>query len=343
MNTVNRVIPHSHSIDYHELAAQVIQGEGLDRRKALAILESSDAQLPELLAGAFRIRHHYFGMKVKCCMLINAKSGMCSEDCAYCSQSAISKANIQRYDFVNEDEIVACALKHKQNKSYNFSIVTSGKGPSELVIRKVCNAIRRIKAEAPGLEVCASLGILQPGQAQRLKEAGLDRYHHNINTSPQHHANIVHTHTFEDRLRTVREVKAAGLSSCSGVIVGMGERLDDVVDMAFILRELDVDSIPVNFLFPVEGTPLAERKPLPATFCLKTLAMFRYVCPRQELRVAGGRELNLRSLQPLSLYPANAIFVGDYLTLKGNQVQDDIRMIEDMGFVIEYSKEYGTT
>jgi biotin synthase len=172
-------------------------------------------------------------------------------------------------------------------------------------------------------------------QAKRLKEAGVDRYNHNINTSKDHYANITSTHTYDDRVRTVETVKRAGISPCSGVIVGMGETDEQVVDMAYSLRELDADSIPVNFLNAIPGTPLEGMKELNPRRCLKILCLFRFLNPTKEIRVSGGREVNLRTLQPLALYPGNAIFIGDYLTTPGQKAELDYQMIEDLGFEIE--------
>jgi biotin synthase len=198
----------------------------------------------------------------------------------------------------------------------------------------VTAAVRRIKEELP-MKVCACLGLLTEEQALELRAAGVDRYNHNLNTSSDHYGRITTTHTYEDRVTTIEAVKRAGISPCSGCIVGMGESREQVVDVAFALRELDADSIPVNFLHAIPGTPLEGRSELDPGYCLRVLALFRFVCPTKEIRVSGGREVNLRSLQPLSLYPANAIFVGDYLTTPGQVAEADYRMIEDLGFEIE--------
>ena len=199
---------------------------------------------------------------------------------------------------------------------------------------------RRLLAARPGCRLAVADACLVEFQrigaeeAQRLREAGVDRFNHNLNTSEAHHGSICSTHGYADRTRTLEEVKAAGISPCSGGIIGMGERPQDVVDLAFSLRELEVESIPVNFYHPIPGTPLAHLWSLNPRYCLKALAMFRFVHPTREIRIAGGRELHLGSLQPLGLYPANSLFVSDYLTTKGQTAEDDFRMIEDMGFEI---------
>jgi biotin synthase len=194
--------------------------------------------------------------------------------------------------------------------------------------------VRRIKAEMP-MKLCACLGLLTEEQARELRDAGVDRYNHNLNTSAAHHGAITTTHTYDDRVATLEAVKRAGISPCAGFIAGMGETDDHLVDVAVALRELDVDSIPVNFLHAIPGTPLEGTDELNPGRCLKILALIRLVCPAKEIRVAGGRELNLRSLQPLAMYAANSIFVGDYLTTPGQAAEADWRMLEDLGFEIE--------
>jgi biotin synthase len=198
----------------------------------------------------------------------------------------------------------------------------------------VTAAVRQIKQELP-MKICACLGLLTDEQASRLSDAGVDRYNHNLNTAASHHARITTTHTYDDRVATLEAVKRAGISPCAGFIAGMGESDEQIVDIAFALRELDADSIPVNFLNAIPGTPLEGRNELDPRRCLKILALMRFTCPAKEIRVAGGREVNLRSLQPLALYAANSIFVGDYLTTPGQAAESDWAMLEDLGFEIE--------
>lgn len=216
-------------------------------------------------------------------------------------------------------------------------MVNSGRGPARREIEEMAEVVREIKENVP-INICCSLGLMDQEKARILKQAGVERINHNLNTSRRFYHEICTTHSYEDRVKTVVSVRAAGLSSCCGGIIGMGETDDDVMDMAAALRELDVDSIPVNFLHPIDGTPLAatdHRNHLTPQRCLKTLCLFRFVNPTKEIRVAGGRELNLRSLQPMSLYPANSIFVNGYLTTPGQRASDAHRMIEDLGFEIE--------
>ncbi len=212
--------------------------------------------------------------------------------------------------------------------------MASGRGPTNKELDQVVEAVKEIKSTMP-MKICACLGILSEAQAVKLKEAGVDRYNHNLNTSKQNFSNITTTHTYDDRVDTVEKAKAAGMSPCSGCIIGMGETNEEIVEMAYALRELDADSIPVNFLNSIPGTPLENNRELNPRKCLKVLALMRFICPTKEIRIAGGREVNLRSLQALGLYAANSVFVGDYLTTEGQEATADHKMIEDLGFEIE--------
>ena len=319
---------------WEALADRALRGEPPSRAEALAVLSSPDEELLLLLGAAYRVRRATFGKKVKLNLLMNAKSGVCPEDCGYCSQSIVSTAAIPKYSLLDEEVILEGAREAWRRKAGTYCIVASGRGPSARELRGVTTAVRRIKAELP-MKVCACLGLLTDEQAVALREAGVDRYNHNLNTSADHYGRITTTHTYEDRVRTLEAVRRAGISPCSGVITGMHETDEQLVDVAYALRELDADSIPVNFLHPIDGTPLEGVRELDPRRCLKVLCLFRFVCPTKEIRVSGGREVNLRSLQPLSLLPANAIFIGDYLTTPGQAAEDDYRMIEDLGLEIE--------
>ena len=273
---------------------------------------------------------------VKLNFLINAKSGHCPEDCAYCSQSRVSSAKIERYQLVSKEEIVAQAERAVELRASTCCIVISARGPSQRELNGVTEAVREIKERHPGLKLCACLGLVDDAQASALADAGVERYNHNLNTSADFYDSICSTHGHADRVETVQTVARAGLSPCSGVIVGMGETPEQLVDACFALRELGAESIPVNFLLPIEGTPLeGQPERLDPRFCLKVLAMFRLVCPDREIRLSAGREVHLRSLQPLGLYAANAIFAADYLTEPGQPAEEDWRMVEDLGFTIE--------
>lgn len=323
---------------WRQLAEDVLAGQPLDRAAALAILAAPDAELPALLAAGFRVRRHYFGNTVQLYFLMNAKSGLCPEDCSYCSQSKVSEAEIPRYNILNREKLLDGARVAAERKSKTYCIVISARGPSDREMDAVTAIVPEIKRQY-GMEICACLGLLTPDQARRLQACGVDKVNHNLNTSEDFYAEICSTHSFQDRLDTLRAVRDAGMQLCSGGIVGMGEAPRDVVEMAFTLRDLKVESIPVNFLNPIEGTPLAAASQLNPRYCLKVLCMFRLVNPASEIRIAGGREMHLRSLQPLGLYPANSMFVGDYLTTKGQPPAEDYRMIEDLGFVITRTGE----
>jgi biotin synthase len=316
------------------LAAKSLDDDCPTRDEALAVLQAPDTELVSLLAAAFCVRRAHFGVLVKLNMIVNAKSGTCPEDCGYCSQSIVSTAEIPKYSMLDADVLVAGAHEAWARKARTYCIVASGRGPSARELRQVTAAVRRIKQELP-MKICACLGILSADQARDLSAAGVDRYNHNLNTAASHHHRITSTHTYGDRVATLEAVKAAGISPCAGFIAGMGETDEQIVDVAFALRDLDADSIPVNFLNAIAGTPLEGRDELNPRRCLKILALLRLVCPAKEIRVAGGREVNLRSLQPLALYAANSIFVGDYLTTAGQAAESDWAMLEDLGFEIE--------
>ncbi|MCY8102521.1 biotin synthase BioB [Bacillus haynesii] len=321
-----------------ELAERVLDGGEVTEKEALSILECPDDEVLLLMHAAFQIRKRYYGKKVKLNMIMNAKSGLCPENCGYCSQSSISKAPIDSYRMVDKTTLLEGAKRAHDLNIGTYCIVASGRGPSNREVNQVVDAVKEIK-ETYGLKVCACLGLLKPEQAERLKEAGVDRYNHNINTSKTNHSNITTSHTYDDRVNTVETAKKSGMSPCSGVIVGMKETKQDVVDMAKSLKALDADSIPVNFLHAIDGTPLEGVNELNPLYCLKVLALFRFINPTKEIRISGGREVNLRSLQPLGLYAANSIFVGDYLTTAGQNETEDHKMLHDLGFEVESVEE----
>ena len=325
-------------MNFVQLAEDVLAGHVLSDEEAMAILECPDEELLPLLHSAYQIRKHYYGNKVKLNMIVNTKSGLCPENCGYCSQSIVSTAPIEKYSMMGKEEILAGAKRAAELNVGTYCIVASGRGPSDRDVNHVAETVKEIK-DKYGLKICACLGILKPGQAEVLKEAGVDRYNHNLNTSERHHEAITTTHTYNDRVGTVEKVKGSGISPCSGVIVGMKETKEDVIDMARSLRALDADSIPVNFLHPVDGTPLEGTRELNPRYCLKVLCLFRFINPSKEIRISGGREVNLGSLQPLGLYPANSIFIGDYLTTDGQESTADHIMLKEMGFEIDEQGE----
>ena len=320
---------------WHDLAELILQGHKLTSEEGIAILHSPDEQLLDLLAATYRVRRQWWGNQVRLNFLINAKSGACAEDCGYCSQSRVSKAEISRYALLPPDQILDGAREAFQRKAKTYCIVTSGRGPGKRELDLVSELVPQIK-QAYNLEICVSAGLLKQEQAQRLKRCGVDRVNHNLNTSRRFYPQICTTHSFQDRLDTLWAVRNAGMEICSGGIVGMGEEDADVVDLALELANLGVEALPVNFFTPIAGTPLSAAHPqkLSPRYCLKVLALFRLTNPRCDLRAAAGRELHLGWLQPLALYAVNSIFVGDYLTTQGQPPSEDYRMIRELGFEV---------
>ncbi len=318
---------------------KALECEPLTREEMLAVLGTGDDVL-DVVAAASRVRRRFFGTRVKLNYLVNMKSGMCPEDCSYCSQRLGSKAEIMKYSWISSDDASSQAERAVAAGAKRICLVASGRGPGDRDIERLAGTVTSIKSTAPDVEVCVCLGLLKAGQADRLRDAGADAYNHNLNTSAENYAEICSTHTFDDRVATVSDAKAAGLSPCSGAIFGMGESDDDVIEVALALRGQDPDSVPVNFLIPFEGTPLGSRWDLTPQRCLRILVLFRFVSPDVEVRMAGGREIHLRGLQPLALHLANSMFLGDYLTSEGQAGDEDRRMIADAGFTIEGADEH---
>jgi len=320
--------------DWNHLADRSLAGDLLTREQSRSVLSAPDEVLLEQLAAAYRVRRHYWGNRVRLHFLVNAQSGLCPEDCHYCSQSKISTAEIEKYPLLSQEKILAAAGRAVELQAGTFCMVISGRSPSESTFSKILDTVQAVKDQY-NLKICACLGLLNADQTQRLAKAGVDRVNHNLNTSEAFHPEICTTHEFGDRVSTVEHVKAAGITTCSGGILGMGESDDDVIDLALSLRQLEVTSVPVNFLIPIPGVPLQKPHQLTPQRCLRILCLFRLLLPSQEIRIAGGREVHLRSLQPLGLYPANSIFVGDYLTTPGQAAHQDWDMIRDAGFTLE--------
>jgi biotin synthase len=321
------------------LTAKALAREVPTRAELLEVLHSSDDELMDVVAAAFQVRLRYFGRRVKLNYLVNIKSGLCPEDCSYCSQRLGSSADVLKYTWLKPDEVLSNAEAGVQAGAKRVCLVASGRGPNNADITRVSTAIEQFKNQHPDVEVCACLGLLSDGQAEKLKQAGTTAYNHNLNTSESNYQDICTTHDYADRADTVRKAKDAGLSPCSGLIAGMGETDDELVDVVLALRDLDPDSVPVNFLIPFEGTPLGGQWSLTPQRCLRILAMVRFACPDAEVRLAGGREIHLRSLQPLALHVVNSIFLGDYLTSEGQAGARDLEMIADAGFTVEGAGE----
>ena len=286
-----------------------------------------------------RFAKRYFHNEVQLHILNNAQNGYCPEDCHYCAQASSATADIEAFPLKPDAEILAEAERAYESGAYRYCIVMSGRGPSPKRVAHLAKLIRAVKARYP-IEVCLSAGLIDLEDARTLKDAGLDRLNHNLNTSEDHYPNICSTHTYQDRMETLQAAQRVGLACCSGVIVGMGEGIADLIQVAKALRQLEVASLPVNFFLPISGTQLAEsitsQQRVPATltpdYCLRVLCLYRFLNPRAEIRIAAGREHHLRSMEVMALYPANSMFVEGYLNATGTETSRTLQMIEDAGF-----------
>lgn len=309
------------------ISGGVITCEEADRIVSLHTHEA----IVMLLCHSTMLRGCFKGAHIELCALVNAKSGRCTEDCIFCAQSARYQTEIKTYALLEAAEVIEKAREAERAGAFRFGIVTSGRGIlNNRELESICELIQRLRAET-GLIPCASLGVISEGQIRRLRDAGLARYHHNLETAAGHFPMICTTHSYRDRVRTIRAAGTAGMEVCAGGIFGLGETPQQRVELAYALRELDVDSVPLNFLHPVRGTP-AERYPLvPPLEILKTIALFRFVLPAKDIRVCGGRETGLRTLQPLMyLAGANGTMSGNYLTTGGRNPESDLQEIADL-------------
>jgi biotin synthase len=314
-----------------DIAKRARSGECLSRDEALRL--ATDAPLEALLYHANRLRETFQGDSVHLCSILNARSGACSENCKFCAQSAHHTTGVATYPLVAEQQMVDAAHVAAESGSDRFGIVTSGesvaKSPADL--KRVCSAVRRIH-DAGTIAPCVSIGTLSPSDCEQLKAAGIDRIHHNLETSERFFPQICTSHAYADRVATVRAAKAAGLQVCCGGLFGLGETWADRVDLARRLRELEVDAVPINFLMPLPGTPMADRVLLPPREALRLVALFRFILPTQEIKVCGGRDLVLRDLQSwIFRAGASGMMIGNYLTTRGRSVEDDLQMLADLG------------
>lgn len=319
-----------------EMTAKVLGGEGVCFDEALKMINIDEEDLESLEAlfeGANKIREKFVGKKVDLCAIVNGKSGKCSENCKYCAQSAHYNTNVKEYPLLEHEEILPKALEAEAKGVTRFSIVTSGRGISNEELRKLTEIYRKLKKETK-LELCASHGIISYEQAQSLKESGVSTYHHNLETSRRYYPNICTTHTYEDRINTIKNAQKAGLHICCGGIIGMGETPEDRVMMFFDIKELGARSVPINILNPIKGTPLENRKVLSPIEILKTIAVSRYILPKAYIRYAGGRTaLGEKQIQGFKA-GVNAALVGDYLTTVGNKIEEDKQMIRQVGLEV---------
>ncbi len=316
---------------YIDTAQKICNGETPDRETCLELAQTPDDQIFQLMAGADIIRRHHFGTGVHLCAINNAKSGKCSEDCRFCAQSGAYDTEIETYPLKAGDDLFQAMETMAPTPLHRYSAVTSGKGLSSAEVSSIADAMARGKNFPQSY--CASLGILKKEDFNTLKIAGINRYHHNLETSRSHFDKICTTHTYEQRIQTIKLAKEVGMSVCSGGIFGIGETMDQVVELAMDLKALDVDAVPVNFLTPVQGTPLMDQPGLSPLECLKIISLFRYILPEKEILICGGRMINLKTLHPMVFFAgASGIMTGSYLTTSGNQMDDDLEMIKQLGF-----------
>lgn len=299
----------------------------MNKKKIKSILKND---LFEIIRQSSQVFKKYNKPGIDLCSIVNAKSGACSEDCKFCAQSAHYDTHVETYALRSIDDILKAAESARQNGVKHFGIVTSGHGLDNDDIEKIAQAIEKIRTKT-GLKICTSLGTLTEEQMLILKNAGLSRYHHNIETSPAFYPRIVSTHSFQERVNTVKLIKKLGMEICSGGIIGLGESMDDRIDMALLLKELDVDSIPINILVPIKGTPLEQQQPLSMAEIIRTIAMFRLVLKDKTIKIAAGRESVLKDFQSLAfLAGANGMLIGGYLTIRGRSVDDDLKMAKNL-------------
>jgi len=314
-----------------EIAGICLDGAQIDREQIDRLLAEAENDLCDLFYWANRIREKFFDDKVKICSIVPGRLGGCNQDCKFCAQSTRYKTPYAKARLISDEQILDAAKQTKAAGVTTFGIVYSGNTVGEKELVRLRNLISQIR-NSIGLDVCASLGVMTVRQAASLVDAGLTRYNHNLETSERHFANIVTTHKYSDRVETIQAAKQAGLRVCAGGIFGIGETEDDTVQMALQLRRLDVDAVPMNFLHPIEGTPLANQKTLEPRQILKIIALYRFILPKKTLKIAGGRTRNLRDLQSwMFCAGANAILSGNYLTTTGRAVEEDLQMLADLG------------
>jgi len=304
--------------------------EQIDRSTALDLSRLEGAEIYDLFSKANRLREKFHGNKIDLCSIINAKSGACPEDCSFCAQSSHSKTNTGVYPLISRDKILETAVTVKGSGVRRFCIVTSGKKTSGRDLQDICGSIEEIRKT--GLLPCATLGLIGKEELEQLKTAGLHRYHHNLETSEAFFSEICTTHTYREKLKTIEAAKSLGFSICSGGIFGLGESWDDRIDLAFALKELEVDSVPINFFTPISGTPLANRDLLQPLEALKIISIYRLILPDREIRVCGGRPATLREMNSYIFFAgADGLLIGNYLTTSGRDPGEDLQMIRDMG------------
>lgn len=318
----------------NKLKDKILSGYNITYNEALSLIETP---LNELLEAADEIRKHFCSNIFDICSIINAKSGKCSENCKFCAQSAHYKTNISEYPLLDKETIIKNALYMAEKGVLRFSIVTSGKALTDNDVEILADTIKEIKSKS-NISICASLGLLTDENFKKLKDAGLERVHNNLETSKNFFSSICTTHTFDDKINALKAALQSGLSVCSGGIIGLGESMQDRIDLAFSLKELGIKSVPLNILSPVKGTPYENNKPLSEEEILKTISIFRFILPDAFIRLAGGRALLSDKGKKAFLSGANAAITGDMLTTYGISVDTDMQIIKETGYIVELIK-----
>ncbi len=323
-------------IDYIDIAEQIVADKSIEQDVYQALSQTHQEDVFSMMAGANIIRDAFFKNQVHLCTICNGKSGRCSEDCTFCSQSKFVDTDIDIYPLLSKKELQKGAIEAAESPINRYSVVTSGKGLPENEIEKIAQAF--VELDDKKVDFCVSLGILESDDFKTLKNAGISRYHHNLETARSHFDKICTTHTFQDRVNTIQAAKKAGMSVCAGGLFGTGETDEQVLELALELKDLDVDAVPINFLTAIKGTPLESKDVLTPLKCLKIIALFRYVLPQKDLLICGGRLNNLKMMHPMIFHAgASGLMTGSYLTTKGNQLDDDLEMIHQLGFEVRGS------
>ena len=321
--------------EIQKIGDKVLEGGSVSMKEILPLLEAKGPDVMDLVAVANRVRVEFNGNEIDLCSLLNAKSGKCSEDCAFCAQSAHYQTDAPTYPLMNADQMVKEAKEAQKRRTGRFCLISSGRQLNDKEFEVILSGLDRIRKETT-LDLDCSLGTLSEERAEALKRVGVTRYNHNLETAETHFSKICTTHSFKDRVQTIEVLKDQGFSICCGGIIGLGESPQQRLELAFSVKQLGIECIPFNILNPRPGTPLEHSEAIPPIEIIKTISLFRLVLPKGTIKIAGGREANLRDLQSLALLAgANGLIVGNYLTTPGRNAEDDLTMIKDVGFQIK--------
>ena len=318
-------------INFLDIAKKILKGNNIEPEFFYKILELPEDKVSYLFCGSNLLRETFFGNEIHLCTIINAKSGRCSENCAFCAQSIHYKTDIQEYPLLEEEKLLNAGIWASKTPINRYSMVTSGKALGKKDVKKIAHVCEKLKEK--NIKLCVSLGTLKEEELKILRRSGVDRFHHNLETSKSFFPNICTTHSYEERINTIKRAKDLGFSVCSGGIFGLGEKKEDVFELAKTLKELNVDSIPLNFLIPIKGTPLENRSPMSPLECLRIISFFRYFFPDKEIIICGGRK-NIGRLVPfIFMAGASGIMTGDYLTTKGFSLEEDLELLKELKLV----------